>query len=215
MAETFFLNLVVLLMRNMSLVDTEFVLTNTIDSDGQFCSALKNNSDKVLDDFLICFSLLSPIKSVDNCLVITRVGGYVEISQLNKSSLLSGEEWSFKYVYEYSRHKPLNHTWSPQGAFVKLLDGTFISVYVDDLDFQAFSSLDPIAKSSSNKLLDQSLRLVPHPSEWMPSAGVCNLTQPLDLSLDDSEMVTRAVSAASELGERLSLNILSLSLIHI
>ena len=209
MAETFFLNLVVLLMRNMSLDGTEFVLTNTIDSDGQFCSALKNNSDKALDNFLICFSLLSPVKSIDNCLVMTQVGGYVEISQLNKSSLLSGEEWSFKYVYEYSRHKPLNHTWSPQGAFVKLLDGTFISVYVEDLDFQTFSSSELIAKSSSNKLLDQSLRLVPHPSEWMPSAGVCNLTQPLDLSLEDSEMVTRAVSAASELGERLSLNILS------
>jgi len=209
MAETFFLNLVVLLMRNMSLVETEFVLTNTIDSDGQFCSALKNNSDKVLDDFLICFSLLSPIKSVDNCLVITRVGGYVEISQLNKSPLLPGEEWSFKYVYEYSRHRPLNHTWSPQGVFVKLLDGTIISVYVDDLDLQTFSSSEPIAQNSSNKSIEKSLRLVPHPREWIPSAGVCNLTQPLDLSLNDSEMITRAVSAASELGERLSLNILS------
>ena len=97
----------------------------------------------------------------------------------------------------------------PQGVFVKLLDGTIVSVYVDDLDFQAFSSSEPIAKSSSNKSIDKSLRLVPHPREWMPSAGVCNLTQPLDPSLDDSEMVTRAVSAASELGERLSLNILS------
>ena len=193
----------------MSTVNSEFVLTSTIDSDGQFCSALKNNSDKNLENFLICFSLLSPIKSVDNCLAMTQVGGYVELSQLNKSPLLPGEEWSFKYAYEYSRHRPLNHTWSPQGAFVKLLDGTFISVYVDDLDFQTFSTLEPISKNSSNKLFDKSLRLVPHPSEWIPSAGVCNLTQPLNLSFDNSEMITRAVSAASELGKRLSLNILS------
>jgi len=193
----------------MSTVNSEFVLTSTIDSDGQFCSALKNNSDKTLENFLICFSLLSPIKSVDNCLAMTQVGGYVELSQLNKSPLLPGEEWSFKYAYEYSRHRPLNHTWSPQGAFVKLLDGTFISVYVDDLDSQTFSSLEPIAKNSSNKSFDKSLRLVPHPSEWIPSAGVCNLTQPLNLSFDNSEMITRAVSAASELGKRLSLNILS------
>ena len=193
----------------MSTVSLEFVLTNTIDSDGQFCSALKNNSDIVLDNFLICFSLLSPIKSIDNCLVMNQVGGYVEISQLNKSPLLPDEEWSFKYAYEHSRHRPLNHTWSPQGAFVKLLDGTFISVYVDDLDSQTFSSLEPIAKNSSNKSFDKSLRLVPHPSEWIPSAGVCNLSQPLDLSFDDSETITRAVSAASELGKRLSLNILS------
>ena len=74
----------------MSLDGTEFVLTNTIDSDGQFCSVLKNNSDKALDNFLICFSLLSPVKSVDNCLVITQVGGYVEISQLNKLPVLPG-----------------------------------------------------------------------------------------------------------------------------
>ena len=193
----------------MGTVNSEFVLTSTIDSDGQFCSTLKNNSDKTLGDFLICFSLLSPIKSVDNCLVMTQVGGYVELSQFNRSPFLPGEEWSFKYAYEYSRHRPLNHTWSPQGAFVKLLDGTFISAYVDDLDFQTFSSLDPITKNLSNKSFDQSLRLVPHPSEWMPSAGVCNLSQPLNLSFDDSEMITRAVSAASELGNRLNLNILS------
>ena len=129
----------------MGLVDSEFVLTNTIDSDGQFCSVLKNNSDKTLGNFLICFSLLSPIKSVDNCLVMTQVGGYVELSQLNTSPFLPSEEWSFKYSYEYSRHRPLNHTWGPQGAFVKLLDGSFISTYVDDLDFNTFSSLDPIA----------------------------------------------------------------------
>ena len=193
----------------MGTVNSEFVLTSTIDSDGQFCSILKNNSDKTLSDFLICFSLLSPIKSVDNCLIMTQVGGYSELSQLNTSPFLPGEEWSFKYSYAYSRHRPLNHTWSPQGAFVKLLDGTFISAYVDDLDFQIFSSLDPIVKNSSNKSFDKSLRLVPHPREWMPSAGVCNLSQPLNLSFDDSEMITRAVSAASELGNRLNLNILS------
>ena len=50
---------------------------------------------------------------------------------------------------------------------------------------------------------------MPHPSEWMPSAGVCNLSQPLNLSFEDSQMITRAVSAASELGNRLNLNILS------
>ena len=145
----------------MGLVDSEFVLTNTIDSDGQFCSVLKNNSDKTLGNFLICFSLLSPIKSVDNCLVMTQVGGYVELSQLNTSPFLPGEEWSFKYAYEYSRHRPLNHTWSPQGVFVKLLDGTIISVYVDDLHLQTFSSSEPIAQNSSNKSIEKSLRLSP------------------------------------------------------
>jgi len=192
----------------MSTINSKIVLTNTIDSDGQFCSTLKNKSDKTLDNFLLCFSLLSPIKSINNCLVINQVGGYVELSTLNKSSLPPGEEWSFKFAYKYSRHRPLNHTWSPQGSFVKFLDGTFISVYVNDLEFQTLSSLDSIVKNPSNQSFDDSLRLVPCPSEWMPSAGVCNLSQPLNLACDDSKMVTRAFSAATKLGNRLNLNIL-------
>ena len=189
----------------MSRVNTEFILTNSINADGQFCSILKNNCDIVVDNFLICFSLLSPIKSIDNCLVKNQVGGYVEVSQLNISSLSPGQEWSFKYAYENSRHRPMNHTWGPQGSFLKLHDGTIIPVYVDDLNFQTLSPKVPIVKNLS----DKSLRLVPHPNEWVPSAGVCNLSQPLNLSFDDSEIITRAVSAASELGKRLNLSIYS------
>jgi hexosaminidase len=189
----------------MSRVNTDFILTNSINEDGQFCSTLKNNCDIVLDNFLICFSLLSPIKSIDNCLVTNQVGGYVEISQLNISSLSPGQEWLFKYAYEHSRHRPMNHTWGPQGSFLKLHDGTIISVHVDDVNFQTLSPNVPIVKNLS----DKSLRLVPHPNEWVPSAGVCNLSQPLNLSFDDSEIITRAVSAASELGKRLNLSIYS------
>ena len=189
----------------MSRVNTDFILTNSINADGQFCSTLKNNCDIVLDNFLICFSLLSPIKSIDNCLIKNQVGGYVEVSQINISSLSPGQEWSFKYAYENSRHRPMNHTWGPQGSFLKLHDGTIIPVYVDDLNFQTLSPKVPIVKNLS----DKSLRLVPHPNEWVPSAGVCNLSQPLNLSFDDSEIITRAVSAASELGKRLNLDIYS------
>ena len=189
----------------MSRVNTEFILTNSINEDGQFCSTLKNSSDIILDNFLICFSLLSPIKSIDNCLIKNQVGGYVEVSQINISSLSPGQEWSFKYAYENSRHRPMNHTWGPQGSFLKLHDGTIISVHVDDVNFQTLSPNVPIVKNLS----DKSLRLVPHPNEWVPSAGVCNLSQPLNLSFDDSEIITRAVSAASELGKRLNLSIYS------
>ena len=199
----------VLRMRAMSRVNTEFILTNSINEDGQFCSTLKNSSDIILDNFLICFSLLAPLNSIDNCHVTNQVGGYVEISQHNKSSLLPGQDWSFKYAYEYSRHKPMNHTWGPQGVFLKLHDGSIISVYVNDLNFQTLSPKAPIAKNIFDKSFDISLRLVPHPCEWIPSAGVCNLSQPLNLLFDDSEIITSAVSSASELGKRLNLDIYS------
>ena len=199
----------VLRMRAMSRVNTEFILTNSINEDGQFCSTLKNSSDIILDNFLICFSLLAPLNSIDNCHVTNQVGGYVEISQHNKSSLLPGQDWSFKYAYEYSRHKPINHTWGPQGVFLKLHDGSIISVYVNDLNFQTLSPKAQIAKNIFDKSFDISLRLVPHPCEWIPSAGVCNLSQPLNLLFDDSEIITSAVSSASELGKRLNLDIYS------
>ena len=196
-------------MRAMSRVNTEFILTNSINEDGQFCSTLKNSSDIILDNFLICFSLLAPLNSIDNCHVTNQVGGYVEISQHNKSSLLPGQDWSFKYAYEYSRHKPMNHTWGPQGVFLKLHDGSIISVYVNDLNFQTLSPKAPIAMNIFDKSFDKYLRLVPHPCEWIPSAGVCNLSQPLNLLFDDSEIITSAVSSASELGKRLNLDIYS------
>ena len=94
-------------------------MTTAINSDGFFCSKLINNSAHKIDNFLFCFSVLSPIKSVENCIVSKSVGGYSELSHPSQFTLNPGEEWNFKYGYEYSRHNPMNHTWGPQGGFSK------------------------------------------------------------------------------------------------
>ena len=98
-------------------------MTTAINSDGFFCSKLINNSAHKIDNFVFCFSVLSPIKSVENCIVSKSVGGYSELSHPKQSTLNPGEEWNFKYGYEYSRHKPMNHRWAPQGGFLKVQNG--------------------------------------------------------------------------------------------
>jgi len=186
---------------------TEFVISTSIDSEGYFCSKLTNNSKQKIDNFLFCFSVLSPIKAIDNCSVNNIIGGYSELSQTNKFALLPGEEWSFKYAYEYSRHKPMNHTWSPQGGFLKLKDGKTINIKMIDLEFEKISSVASAPYFSVDKSTSKSLRLVPHPHLWTPSAGVCNLSRPINVFFEDSGLISSAYQSALELGKRLNFNL--------
>ena len=187
---------------------TEFVMTTAIDSDGFFCSKLINNSAHKIDNFLFCFSVLSPIKSVENCIVSKSVGGYSELSHPSQLTLNPGEEWNFKYGYEYSRHKPMNHTWGPQGGFLKVQNGNTIYLDMTDIDFERISSVASILQVSGDNLPSESLRLVPHPHLWSASAGVCNLSRPINVFLDDSEMMTKAYKSASDLGSRINIDLL-------
>ena len=188
---------------------TEFVMTTAINSDGFFCSKLINNSEHKIDNFLFCFSVLSPIKSVENCIVSKSVGGYSELSHPTQSTLNPGEEWNFKYCYQYSRHKPMNHRWAPQGGFLKVQNGNTIYLDMTDIDYERVSSVASILQVSGDKFNYESLRLVPHPYSWDPSAGVCNLCSPIDVVFDDIEIINSAYQSASELGSRLNLNFLS------
>ena len=191
------------------MISTEFVMTTAINSDGFFCSKLINNSEHKIDNFLFCFSVLSPIKSVENCIVSKSVGGYSELSHPTQSTLNPGEEWNFKYGYEYSRHKPMNHRWAPQGGFLKVQNGNTIYLDMTDIDYERVSSVASILQVSGDKFNYESLRLVPHPYSWDPSAGVCNLCSPIDVVFDDIEIINSAYQSASELGSRLNLNLFS------
>ncbi|MDE0949101.1 MAG: family 20 glycosylhydrolase [Candidatus Thioglobus sp.] len=191
---------------------TEFVMTTEIDSNGFFCSKLKNNSGHQIDNFSFCFSLLSPVKAYENCIVSESVGGYSELSNPSQLTLNSGEEWNFKYGYEFDRHKPLNHTWGPQGGFLKLQNGNTINIDMTDLDLQRISSVASTLQVLGNNIPSESLRLVPQPYIWKPSAGVCNLSESLNVVLDESEMITNAYKAASELGKRINIDALPLKI---
>ena len=187
----------------------EFVMTTEIDSDGFFCSKLINNSGHKIDSFSFCFSLLSPVKSQQNCVVTKSIGGYSELSHPSKLTLHAGEEWSFKYGYALDRHSPLNHTWGPQGGFLKLQNGNTINLSMTDIELQHISSVAPTLKVMGDHIIpSESLRLVPQPYLWNPSAGVCNSSGFLNVVLDQSEVIIKSYKAASDLGKRINIDIL-------
>ncbi len=188
---------------------TEFSLTTSINSDNYFCSTLINNSNESIENFMFCFSVLAPIKAIENCSIFNSVGGYTELTHLKEFSLKPGEEWNFKYAYNESRHKPMNHRWAPQGAFLKNNIDEIIDLEMIDLDLKRISSVASIPNFTGNKLNHESLRLVPHPYSWKSSAGVCNLCVPINVVFNDSEIINNAYKSASELGSRLNLNLFS------
>ncbi|MDC0492424.1 beta-N-acetylhexosaminidase [Candidatus Pseudothioglobus singularis] len=188
---------------------TGFVMTTSINSDNYFCSSLSNNSDNSIENFRFCFSLLAPSKAIENCSVVKSSGGYTELCHSEELILKPGEQWSFKYAYEESRHKPMNHRWSPQGCFLKKDNGDLINLEMIDLDLERISSVAPIPNFSGDKLNYESFRLVPHPYSWNPSAGVCNLCSPINVAFENLKIITSAYQSALELGNRLNLNLLS------
>ena len=191
------------------MISTEFSLTTSINSDNYFCSKLINNSNESIENFMFCFSILAPVKVIENCSIFKSAGGYIELTHLENFVLKPGEEWNFKYAYKESRHKPMNHRWAPQGVFLKNNNGEVVNLEMIDLDLKRISSVAPTPNYSSDNLNHESLRLVPHPYSWEASAGVCNLCAPINILFNDSDMINNAYKSASDLGSRLNLNLFS------
>ena len=185
---------------------TGFVIKTSINSKNHFCSKLINKTNQPIENFLLCFSMLAPVKVVENCTIINSIGGYIELTHPQFFILNPGDEWSFKYAYQKSRHKPMNYRWAPQGCFLKTHNGDTISLKVIDLDLKRISSVAPTPHIPEHKINYESLRLVPHPYSWSPSAGVCNLSATINVFFEDSQIVNSAYSSAMNLDNRLNLN---------
>ena len=186
---------------------TDFVIKTSINSENYFCSKLINNSNESIEGFMFCFSVLAPVKIIDNCVLHFSSGGYAELKPNAGFVLKPGDEWSFKFAYEESRHKPMNYRWSPQGCFLKTENEEILNLNVIDLDLERISSVAPIPHISGDKLNYESLRLVPHPYSWTASAGVCNLCPPVNVFFDDNSIIHSAYESACQLGKRLNLNL--------
>ena len=186
---------------------TDFVIKTSIDSENFFCSKLIKNSYESIESFRFCFSVLAPVKVIENCVLHMSSGGYAEIKPIDGFVLKPGDEWDFSFAYEESRHKPMNHRWSPQGCFIKTDNEKILNLNVIDLDLERISSVAPIPHISGDKLNYESLRLVPHPNSWTSNAGVCNLCPPINVYFDDNQIIQNAYESASQLGNRLNLNL--------
>ena len=74
---------------------TDFLIETSINSENCFCSKLVNNSNEPITSFVFCFSILAPVKAVENCFIHFSSGGYAELKPEKKFVLQPGEEWTF------------------------------------------------------------------------------------------------------------------------
>ena len=62
----------------------------------------------IINNFRICFSLLSKCSSVSGCKLKKQVGGYTELAPDPEKSLTKDQKWEFSFKYELERHIFLN-----------------------------------------------------------------------------------------------------------
>ena len=74
-----------------------------------------------------------------------------------------------------------------RSCFIKKNDGEVFNLNMIDMDLKRISSVAPIPNISGDKTNYESLRLVPHPYSWTPSAGVCNLCPPINVIADEDK----------------------------
>ena len=112
---------------------------------------------------VFCFSLLTTPAVVSGGDLVRRLGGYAEVQLPN---LKSGEPHTLVLCYENPDYRPVNRAWLPLGAYLRCNGRTY--------------ELPPLPAGVRPRLARDTehfagLRLVPPPTEWMPSGGTIRI----------------------------------------
>jgi len=140
--------------------------------DGVISARFVYNGKSGLTGFRICFSLLSTCSAVSGCRIEHQLGGYTELMPDSPVLLKDGQEWNFSFKYDLERHAPLNVSWGPTGAYLKLKNGQTVDVFSEPLKFLSIAS-QPVKQHSP---VEPELRLIPHPVLWEKESGTCDLS---------------------------------------
>ncbi len=130
-----------------------------VGEDGIIAARFVYSGQSEINDFRICFSLLSTCSSVSGCRIEHQIGGYTELVPDIPIILSEGKEWEFSFEYEFERHAPLNVSWGPMGVYLKLKNGQTIDVVTEPLKFLSISP-DVVEKPH---LSEPKIRLIPNP----------------------------------------------------
>ncbi|NOR63396.1 MAG: family 20 glycosylhydrolase [Rhodobacteraceae bacterium] len=133
----------------------------------------------------LCFSMMAPVALKSAGSILRRVGGYTE--------LLADFTKDFTITFQDESFEIFNIGWLPQGAYLRLKDGTCIDVEVD------FPLPKPRQTPHVSAAKNIDLRLVPQPTHWQPSGGI--LEAPSGFSISESPFAG-ALNAASQLATR-------------
>ncbi|MBL1435385.1 MAG: family 20 glycosylhydrolase [Rhodobacteraceae bacterium] len=108
----------------------------------------------------LCFSMIAPVALKSEGHILRAVGGYTEI--------LADFTTDFTLTFQDDAFEVFNIGWLPQGAYLRLKNGTCIDVEIGfDTPAHSPAPHEPQAKSPA-------LRLVPQPTNWRPDGGTLN-----------------------------------------
>ena len=134
---------------------------------------------------VFCFSGMAPMTAT---LGGQRVGGLGSFTEIALPDLKAGEPHDVTIVYTHG-YRPANRAWMPLGPYLRIRSG-LISLTVKDLGCRAHA-LPNLGEF-------EGLAVVPQPSEWEPSVGVCTLPQQQTESTCEDD----ALCAVSALAQR-------------
>ncbi|MBC8257456.1 MAG: beta-N-acetylhexosaminidase [SAR324 cluster bacterium] len=166
--------------------------------DGVIAARFVYKGKSEITDFRICFSLLSTCSAVSGCRIDHQLGGYTELIPDSPILLNDGQEWGFSFKYEFERHAPLNVSWGPAGAFLKLKNGQAVDVLSEPLKFLYTPSL-PVKQQSP---VEPELRLIPHPVLWEKETATCDLSNGFCLPQTPPAEIQKVIKAFSSLINR-------------
>ena len=168
------------------------------EEDGVIVARLVYNGKSGVTGFRICFSLLSTCSAVSGCRIEHQLGGYTELMPDSPVLLKDGQEWNFSFKYDLERHAPLNVSWGPTGAYLKLKNGQAVDVFSEPLKFLSIAS-QPVKQHSP---VEPELRLIPHPVLWEKESGTCDLSHGLCLPQTPSAEIQKLIHSFSSLIDR-------------
>ena len=168
------------------------------EEDGVIVARLVYNGKSGVTGFRICFSLLSTCSAVSGCRIEHQLGGYTELMPDSPVLLKDGQEWNFSFKYDLERHAPLNVSWGPTGAYLKLKNGQTVDVFSEPLKFSTIAS-QPVKQHSP---VEPELRLIPHPVLWEKESGTCDLSHGLCLPQTPSAEIQKLIHSFSSLIDR-------------
>lgn len=182
------------------------VLHSKISVSAKIHANLTNVGIDVVDDFCLCFSLLAPLKALQNCIIEDVNGGFVRLRPDQNRQLRPGESWAFSFAYD-QQHDEVNAdniAFGPQAAYIEMGD----QVYAVNTQPMRFEHVKPkkqeYTTTKASELTVSSLQLIPAPSSWRPSNGHCKAENRFTPIKEGSAV--NAWHAVQNLNKRLNLN---------
>lgn len=143
----------------------DFALDARITPSGTIICQLTANDPATLENPVLCFSLLAPVRMVKGGELINSLGGFCEV---RLEGLLSQDHpISFEIAYADPGLRASNRAWQPLNPYLKRDDGAIFQVEWDN------RGVIPPTHTPQPPAPDL-LRLVPQPSRWSPTGGCLN-----------------------------------------